>query len=564
MGLSGALSIAGRSLEVVSAGIQVSSNNIANANTPGYIREQLELASGFPATQGGLVLGTGVYAVGIRQQIDKFLEKRLYTASSDFEGAKARDVIYKQLETALQELGDSDLSTQVNNFLGTINNLINQPESPASRELVVRQGQYLADGIVQLRTRIDALRSDFSVHIRDLVTEANRLIDQIADLNPKITALEAAGLLKSDAGGMRSQRYAALTRLAEIVPIRTVDHDTGGIDVYLGMDNLVIPGKVQHLETVPRVDRGTVVEDVRVEGNSIAISGTQGEINGTTHGRDQVLGGFVDKLDQYVSNLIFEFNKIHASGSGLRGLTDVTGSYQVSDPTAGLDAAGLPFEPGHGSFQVRVVNQTTGIAQTSTMNVDLDGIGANTTLNGLITQLNGIGNVTASLTTDRRLRLTTAAGYEIEFANDTSGVLAALGVNTFFVGTSSSDIDVNAALAADADLFASGQGGGAGDGRNAVLLAGVTDNPLAALGNLSLDKYYDTTISSIAQSSASEGALADGYQGFRDALLNQRAQHSGVSLDEEAIQIMKLQRAYQISAKFISTIDSLFTALLQM
>jgi flagellar hook-associated protein 1 len=564
MGLTSALNIAGRSLEIFSAGIQVAGNNISNSNSPDYIREQLELRSSFPVQEGSLILGSGAYAVGVRQQIDKYLEKRIYVASADFYGADARNGIYKQLESALQELGDTDLSTQLNDLMAKFNDLVNQPELTSNRELVVRQARQFAQFTTDLRTRIDRLRTDFGVRIDDLVTEANRLIDQISDLNPKITALEASGLLKSDAGGMRAQRYAALTRLAEIVPIRTIEHDTGGIDVFLGNDDLVIPGKVQHLEALPRVDRGVVVTDVRVEKSTVALAGTQGLINGTVFGRDALAGSFLDKFDDLVSNLIHEVNLVHASGQGTHGFTSVAGTYAVSDPTVSLAAAGLPFTPVNGSFEVRIRNSATGVAKTSVINVDLDGIGADTTFNNLLTQLNGVANLTATTTPDQRLQLTAAGGYEIEFAADSSGALASLGINTLFTGSSSRDIGVNSMIVADAGLLAAARGGGPGDGRNAARLASIAFDPITALGDKSLTEFYQTTLSGLAQGSASEEAVTQGFRVFRESLLNQRAQHSGVSLDEETIEIMKYQYAYQMSARIISTVDQLFTTLLQV
>lgn len=565
MGLTAALNIAGKSLELFSAGIQVAGNNISNSSSPDFIREKLILQTSFPIQSGSLIFGSGATAVGIKQQIDKFLEQRLYTASSDFFGSDARNSIYKQLDSALQELGDSDLSTQFNDLLGKFNDLVNQPELATNRELVVRQTQQFADAVVNLRTRIDRLRSDFGVQMNDLVTEANRLIDQISDLNPKITAMEASGLLQSDAGAMRSQRYAALNRLSQIIPIRTIEHPTGGIDVFLGNDDLVIPGKTQHLETIPSVDRGVVVAQVRVQGASDTLSGTQGQINGTIFGRDNVLGGFIDKLDQFTSNLIYEVNKIHSSGQGMHGFSSVTGTYGIMDPNASLDASGLAFKPQHGSFQVTIKNQSTGATQTSTINIDLDGIGGpNTTFNDLLGQLNGVANVSATMTPDRKLSLSAATGYEISFSNDTSGALASLGINTLFTGSSSRDIGVNSVVTKDSTMLAAGQGGGPGDGSNAARIAAIADTSIAGLNGVTPTTFYQTMLSSLAQSSASESAVSAGYKSFRDSLLSQRSQYSGVSLDEETIDIMKYQHSYQVAAKFISTIDQLFTTLLQV
>src|SRR4029077_2920107 len=113
MGLNAALSAAGTALDVYSAGIQVSGNNTANANDPNYIRETLKLDPSYPVQQGGLILGSGVTATGVKQQIDLFLQQRIYAANGDASGATTTNSLYQQLESSLQTLSGSDLSAQL-------------------------------------------------------------------------------------------------------------------------------------------------------------------------------------------------------------------------------------------------------------------------------------------------------------------------------------------------------------------------------------------------------------------------------------------------------------------
>lgn len=564
MGLTGALATAGHSLEVFSTLIQVSGNNIANAGTPGYVREVAEMRSNFPQKLGGLVIGTGVDIVGVRQKIDAFLETRIYRANADAKGALARSSIYTQMETVIGELGTGDLSSEISNFVAKLQDLVNQPEDTATRQLAVEQGVQFATYVGRLRERLSDLRSSQDVKVNDLVNEANTLIDQVSQLNPQIIALESAGLLQSDAGGLRDLRLTALSRLSEILPIKVVDHSSGAVDVFLGNDHLVLVNDVQHLDTRRIVDRNTAVDEVFVEGSLAPISGDRGELAGTIAGRDVVVGGFVDSLDTLTSNFIFEFNKLYSSGQGRSGYESVTGTTPVTDTAASLKSAGLPFTPEHGSFELKVVNTVTGLSTTHRIAVDLDGIGTDTSLTSLSTTIDALANVSASITSTKQLKLTAAAGYELTFADDTSGVLASLGINTFFTGSSSTDIGVNDLVKNDSDLFAASLGGGAGDGRNAQRLAAFVTQPLAGLTNLSVDQYYERLISSVGQSSAAEQALADGSDDFRDSLQNQREQQSGVSLDEEMLQILTFQRTYQVAARIISTVDSLFQTLLQL
>ena len=564
MGLNGALSVAARSLEIFTAGLQVAGNNIANAHTPGAIRDKLILSPAAPTQRGALIIGNGVIVQGVRQQIDRFLEKRIYVANADFQGAQARSLTYKQLEGALQELTEGDISSAITSLVGRFNDLVNQPENIGNRQIAIQQGVQFAQSIRTLRDRIDTLRTSSNVKVTDLVNEANRLIDEISALNPRITALESAGLLQSDAGSLRTQRLIALNRLSEILPIHTVEHETGGVDVFFGSEHLVLTGDVQHLQMVSTNNRDVIVSNVIIENTNQPVTGSLGELNGTLNGRDVILGDFVDRLDELTNAFIQEFNRVHSNGRGTHGFTSVTGTYAAQSTTAPLNAAGLAYTPQNGSFQVLVTNTITGETTTTNIQVDLDGIGAETTLDSLAAALGAVGNLSASVTSDRKLNLTAGAGYEIQFADDTSFALASLGINTFFTGSNSRTIGVNATVVNNAALLATGRGGGAGDGTNALALAQIFDQPLAELGDMTLEEFYQATISQVAQASASEEALAGGYEGFKDSLMNQRDQFSGISLDEEIVQMLQFQRAFQMSGKFISTIDELFRTLLQI
>ncbi len=566
MGLNATLSMAKQSLEVFGAGIQVAGQNISNAGTPGYIREELVLNPADPFRQGALVFGTGVEISGIQQQIDLFLETRIHSANTEYSSISERNLIFKQLESEIRELSDGDLSTGLNDLLATINNVVNQPNSIPDREFVVNEAEKFAAEIRSLRLRVNDLREVQSINVENIVTEVNELIDTIVDLNPKISKLEASGLLQSDAGALRTQRYTALNRLSELVPVRYRERNDGAIDVFTGSDYLIMAGTSQKLTLKTDTDRGVVVHDVLLSHTNSNISRTGGELKGVIEGRDDILGGFVDQLDSYASNMIFEFNKIHASGQGTAGFEQLTSASRVLDPAVSLNSAqaGLPFQPRHGSFQIKVTNKTTGLTNTTTINVDLDGIGADTTLNSLSADIGGVANLSSSISTDGLLTITSDSDYTFQFANDTSNTLAAVGINTLFTGKDSSDVQINSVVQENQQFLATGQGGGPSDGSNAVLLAAFADNPLEDLGNISLNDYYEKVISNVAQASASEEALSEGALAFKESLMGQREQFSGVSIDEETINVLKYQRAYQAAARMVSTIDELFTILLNI
>lgn len=564
MSLSSTLAMTANTLNLFSLGIHVSGNNIANAHTPGYLRERLIIASSKPYQQGNLLIGTGAYAVGIRQDVDDYLNGRIQGANGDYQLSATLSDAYKQLESLLQSLGDNDLSAQAQQFVGSLQAVVNQPENDAVRANAVQQGQIFADDIQRLRTHIDQLRDAQTGNVASLIDKANELIATVERLNPQISQLEANGLAQNDAGGLRNQRNDALQQLSELIPIRVTERPDGGVDVYSGSDYLILGGSSQRLETVTETVNGETGVHVRTTVTQSRMDNTGGRLSGLIEGRDSVLKGFSEQLDRFTAAVISEINRIHASGEGIKGFSSVTGTSAVSDPNAALNAAGLAFPPQNGSFNIKVVNLGTGISQTTNIGVDLDGIGTDTSLASLAGALNAVGNVSATVTSDGRLQISAAPGFELRFGDDTSGALAALGVNTFFTGKDSATIQVNDVLKRDARYLATGRGGGPSDNRNAVDLAAAFDKSVASLNGQSISQFWNQTTTGVAQSSAAQSAVADGLASFRDALTAQREQQSGVNLDEELILILQFQHSYQAAARIITTIDQLMNTLLNI
>ena len=565
MSLTAALATASRALEVFSTAVQVSSGNIANANTPGYIREELTLSSENPYQRGGLIVGAGVKATAVRQAIDQFLETRIHSTNAEAQAAGARESIYTQLEGQLRELGDQDLSSRFSSFLSAINEVVNQPEQGPLRNSIISEGELLVSDITNLRNRVDQLRANQTVKIDNLVDEANNLIDEVADLNLKITKLESNGLLASEAGGLRTQRYTALNRLSEIIPVQFNEQPNGNVDVYSGSEYVLFSGHRQHIETATIEDRGLNVEVVQFTQTHSQFPQAGGEIRGVVDGRDEILGAFVDDLDQLAGGLISAFNRIHSSGEGLEGYSTITSTSRVDDPNSVLSDVEFPGTINHGSFELKVTNKQTGITQVEVIRIDLDGIGGDdTSLEDLRASIDSAANVSATITTTGELKLEAGPDFELRFAGDTSGALAALGINTFFTGSSSADIGINSLIKDNQNLLATGQGAGPSDNRNVLQLATVLEQPLDQLAGTGIEDFYQNVVSGIAQGTSAEKAKAAGLQQFRQSLLSQREQFSGVSLDEEAVRLIEFQQAYAASARVIRSVDELFDILVNL
>jgi flagellar hook-associated protein 1 FlgK len=249
----------------------------------------------------------------------------------------------------------------------------------------------------------------------------------------------------------------------------------------------------------------------------------------------------------------------------LEGHTSLTGQFGVSDTSLALNQAGLAFTPENGSFEVQVRNTQTGLTETTAIQVDLNGLGTETTLDDLAAALDAIDGITATINADRQLVITSdSPQVEFSFAGDTSGVLAALGINTFFTGTDASNIRVSQYVQDHPGRFSSSLTGVGEDTEIAGRLANLLTAPLSGQSGESLATLYDRMTSDIAQGAADTRSATEGYRVFQRTLEAQHLSISGVNLDEEAVRMITYQRAFQASARVIQAITEMLDILVNL
>ena len=568
MSLFGTIQLAGNTLRAMQVGLHVVGNNISNANTPGYIREEAIYTPASIQRQGNLVLGLGVQIDSVVQKVDQFLLERLRNSRSDRAEAEIQDRAYKDLEALLSELSTNDLSTSLTGFFNSIDEVLKKPDDAAIRNLVILNGKALAQNLNRMASRADDLRAQYNARIAGTASEINSLAEEIRTLNNRIASIEGGGATGSQAGGLRTQRQNALDELAQRIDIRVSEQASGGVAVIIGGEFLVFEGHRREVEAATdqsTTDPGKVILQFDDTNAPLQISG--GELQGRYTARDEVIGAFADQLDEFAAALASEFNQLHSQGQGLTGFQKLTSYSGVADATAALDAAGLPFTPVNGALEIIVRNKTTGIAQTKTILVDLNGLDGDASLETLATELDAIDGISATVSDLGKLTLASdSSDIEFAFANDTSGFLAAIGLNTFFTGSTAGDLAVNAELngVQNAGKFAASLDGIGEDSRNGERLAALFDRPLDSQNGVSLGERYEQLVNEIAQGSTVAASVAEGFRVFEVSLEGEHQAISGVSLDEEAIRMISLQRAYQASARLIQTLSELMDVLVNL
>ncbi len=565
MSLFSSIQMAGNTLQVQQIGLQVAGQNIANASTPGYSREVVNLTAGPTQQVGSLDLGTGVQIQGIVQEVDKFLDERVRGASSDQTSTALTTQTYQQLESLFGELNSSNLGSTLTNFTSSIAQVLNSPQDVPTRNLAVLSGQTLASTLNGLAQQTTQLRSQLNDQVVQDAGSINSLLNQIGKLNVQIAETEGGDTSGSQAVGLRDQRNSALTSLANLMNITTTEQADGTVSVYNGGDYLVSEGEVRQVKVDTTSDRGLDAASIHLAQTDAPLAISSGEVGGLIDSRDQVLGGFLDNLNSFAGTLSQEFNKIYSSGQGLNGYTTVTSTNPVDDVNSALDATGLKNPPTNGTFQVLVYNKTTGLTQTQNVQISLNGTSDDTSLASLAAQLNSISGLSATTTPNGQLTIaTTSADQQVAFANDTSGVLASLGINTFFTGSDALSIGVNNAVVQDPSTFAAASGGVGADTNIAQQLAQFQDLPLASQNGASMSDLYDQMASTVTQNSNAAKSVSDSAATFASSLEGQQQSISGVNIDEETVNLLQYQRNFQASAKYISTLNDLLNDLVQL
>jgi flagellar hook-associated protein 1 FlgK len=349
--------------------------------------------------------------------------------------------------------------------------------------------------------------------------------------------------------------------------IQIKEQPSGGLSVAIGGEFLVFEGIRREVVVSTVEDNGIALGTIQFADTDSALLPSSGELQGLYTSRDEIVGGFLDSLSELAGTLAFEFNKVYSQGQGLVGFDQLTSVETIPDADASLDEAGLAFTPVSGAFDVLVRSKDDSSTTTTTILVDLDGLDDDTSLNSLAAELDAIDGLAASVSSNGALQLSAeSTDVEFAFSGDTSGVLAALGLNTFFTGSTAAALGVNAEVKgiSNAGKFAASQGGVGEDSRNAERLAAFLDQPIESAGNASFTDLYNQVLNEVTQGSSISKSVAEGFRVFEDTLQGQAQAVSGVSIDEEAIKMITLQRIYQASARYIQTISELLDILVSL
>jgi flagellar hook-associated protein 1 FlgK len=581
-GIGLVLNVAKDALLTQQYAIDVTSHNISNVGTDGYSRQTAVINAKQAAPYGGFIFGRGVELDDIIRNTNDFIEKRLQNGQSDLGYVSEQGTYMNVLETIFDESSSSSLSSQFDEFWVAWNKLANNPSGIPERNALVENATLLSETFNNLNTDIGKMTNEINNSIRAGVNNINDILTKIADINMKIVAIETTG----NANDLRDQRNNLVTELSQYMELNTYEYDDGNLVVTTGKGYTL----VSRGDTYPLTLEGgnIILESSPSARIDITDSIGSGKLGGWLDMRDKVIPEIIANIDELARSVTWEVNSIHSQGVGLEGFSSVTGNYPV--PNAGVSlgsgTSGLTYydKITDGSFNIWLYDSAGNAAPAPiTLNVDADD-----TLTDLAAAIDGQADLNATVTTDGRLYIEIDAGGSYSdgsfaFSGDTSNVLAALGVNTFFRSSGSRDIEVNeniinnknniaAARIDSSGVFAKG------DNSNALAITelqyqdttvrqwsyGDEGKSYEDLKNTTLDEYLHMLVSSIGIKSQSLQRTKEYKETIQTELSTARDNISGVSLDEEMTNLIKFQQAYTAAAKLITTADEMLDTLLEV
>lgn len=646
IGLSG-LDAAQRALDIIG-------NNVANAATPGYHKQRLNLAPAYSTQTHSVIVGGGVKAASVIRLVDSLLEKELLRQNSQLEQISQEYTTLKTVENAFGELStDGGLNSAIDTLFNSFSDLSNHIDEIVWQQQVVTSAETMASQFRTLGDFLSKLDTQITLEADNLIERANILINQIAALNDDIEHMELGG---STANNLRDERDQLVAELSEILEVEVVERSHGVVDVEAGGIAVVIGTNPNEIE-VGTTQEGSMGLGIAGTVNFVAEA-QSGRLGSLMSLKNSLVGGIRDDLDTLALALINQVNQTHVQGVGSAGsfasldgwpiVTEVLADWEppitdgkiyirVTDTSSGaitrneidlasitpsvpavgltlsdvaseidaitglnswVDATGLHIEQSSIDYEFDFIPAVLPEPTSSTLmagappSISVSGIytgtendtftftvsGAGSVGNGSLELAitNGAGQTVKTLNIGEgyavgdvlevgngiRISLSTGdfvAGdnFEVDafYSTDTSGLLAAAGMNTFFSGTGAEDIAVCSDIVNDPTRIATSLGPEMTDNCNALCLAQLADESLSSLGDMSVGIYYRNLVADVGQQITVREIRQENVEVIVQNLQNQRDEISGVDVNEEAAQLMIFQQMFQTMAKYMDVLQ---------
>ena len=390
--LNGILSLASQALLADQGALQVTSNNIANANTPGYSREVPVFDEAPSMDQAGVEYGQGVTLAQVNGIRDQVVELGLQQALQQQGQINSNLQSLTQVESLFNEAQGAGLQAPLSQFFNSLQSLSTNPTDPSLRQSVLSAAQTLAGAFNQASAGLSQVQTGLNQSIPQTVTEINQLTAQIAQLNGQVESAQGSGANPSE---LIDQREQLIEQLSGLVGVNNIKASDGSITLTTSSGALLVAGQEYYALSTAPTSSGN--QDVFSQGQDVTSGLTGGTLGGYLQALNQGVTPAQNNLDNLAANIISAVNSQQQAGydlngdpgtnlfSPLSGTSDAGAAAQmsvaISDPSK--IAASSDGTPG---------NNGNAIAMANIENQSLAGLGGQSVMDYYSNFVTGIGN----------------------------------------------------------------------------------------------------------------------------------------------------------------------------
>lgn len=373
MSLTTALEIGRTGLNAYSAATNVTSENIANVNTPGYSRQRVLLETTPVTTASGFSLGTGVRVASVERYYDGILQQQLVNAQTAQGYDTTKYTVLQQIESTFNEFNSDGLATAISDFFNAWQDLTLNPGGNSERQVVLNQSEILADNFHAISTNLNDIIATQDAALPSLTADINITLENIAQLNGQIKTTEVVG---GNANEIRDQRDQLISDLSQQMGIKYTENQDGTTDIYVQngtTKSYLVQGTHFGSLTTGGASPATTVTINDVTGAAVAVdplaaaplyAGSDGgQLWATLQLRDVIIPDYLTQVDTLAKSITDSVNAVHSTGYSPTGVTGqdffastatVAGSAASFGMAAGLAintiaASGSPSLPGDNS-----------------------------------------------------------------------------------------------------------------------------------------------------------------------------------------------------------------------
>ncbi len=605
--------------------LEVTSHNIANANTPGYSRQVAEFTTREGQGSGNGFVGSGTQISTVKRIYDAMLGDQLRIATTGLTRFQTIAGLAGRMDSLLAD-PNTGLNDGLQSFFNSVQDLANDPSSIPTRQALLGEADGLVARFRSLDARLGEIEGEVNDRVRTAVTDINRLAEGIADVNDKIALAQGLGQPPND---LLDERDRLVLQLSEQVTVSTAIQDDGAMNVFIGSgQSLVVGSQVERLSVqASEFDptRTIVAYDGAAGSTPLDTSLTGGTLGGLLEFRANLLDPARQSLGQTAIAFAESFNEQHMSGMDLNGnlgsdffaIGDPISLYSsrntgsgtavatVSDTAAltgadyvlefdganytltradtnqavTLTGTGTPADPfvadgialevgGAPAAGDRIMIRTgAGIASSiDTMIDDPQAVAmAAPTRSAFDLANTGQGNISAARVVDRTdPNLLTPA--VIEFTGPGTYSINGAGAFPYTDGDpiviNGTEVTITGAPATGDRFTIDPNFGAAGDNSNGLVLAEIQSVGLLEGGTISINENYGRLVSDVGSTTRQAQASVDAQSVLVNNAEDEVLATSAVNLDEEAAKLVRYQQAYQAVAQVVSVASTLFDTLI--